>query len=219
MNVLIVEDEVVVALDIADILERHIRARTVVATTFEEAKNSIETFRPNIALLDINLREGFSGIDVAEYIKNRMEIPVIFLTAYSDTETVEKALRVKPDGYLVKPFKEEELIAMTKLHFYKWRERHSSVVVFDKEFSFDLEKEELRRAGEIVTLTQKERAFLALLSKNVNTVVSTEAVDHLLWPDDVIHDNTRRNFVYRLRKKLDDRFLKTVYGVGYSLEI
>jgi len=109
VNVLIVEDESIVAKDIQLSLTKF--GYNVVGTA-ATAENAIEIAldkEPNIILMDIMLKGKTSGIEAAEAIKREINVPIIYLTANTDTDTLEKAKHSEPHGFIVKPFKEIEL--------------------------------------------------------------------------------------------------------------
>ena len=115
MNILIVEDEMVVAADIESMLAAYGFTESIIATNYTEAVAILESVPVYIALLDINLGGYKTGIDVAKYINNKMSVPVIFLTAYEDIATVNAALATSPHAYLQKPFGSVSLYAALQL--------------------------------------------------------------------------------------------------------
>ncbi|MDA3813380.1 MAG: PAS domain S-box protein [Candidatus Cloacimonetes bacterium] len=117
-QILVVEDEAVVAEDIRKILQSYGYQVPEAISTGEAAIKSINKTRPDLIILDIMLKDEISGIDVAEHIID-MDIPVIYLTAYSDKDIVEKAKATGPFGYLIKPFRERELVATIQMAFFK----------------------------------------------------------------------------------------------------
>lgn len=117
-QILVVEDEAVVAEDIRKILQSYDYEVPEAISTGEAAIKSINKTRPDLILLDIMLKDKISGIDVAKHIFD-LNIPVIYLTAYSDKDVIEKAKATGPFGYLIKPFRERELIATIQMAFFK----------------------------------------------------------------------------------------------------
>jgi len=80
-----------------------------------EAKEQLLTNTPDAAILDVNLESEQDGIDIAGYINEKFQLPFLFLTSYSDKETLERAKKVKPSGYIVKPFNEKTLLASLEI--------------------------------------------------------------------------------------------------------
>ena len=120
-KILIVEDERVVAEDIRKSLRNLGYDVPSVASSGEEAIEKAETDRPDLVLMDIVLKGKKDGIEAAEYIRSQFNIPVVFLTAYTDEKTLEKAKITEPYGYLVKPFEDQELHATIEMASYKHR--------------------------------------------------------------------------------------------------
>ena len=118
-NILIVEDESIVAKDIQNSLKK--LGYSVMGTTAsgEEAIKLVEESQPDVVLMDIMLKGAMSGIDAAAKIKDMFDIPVIFLTAYADENTLNKAKVTQPHGYIIKPFKEVDLHTAIEVAMYK----------------------------------------------------------------------------------------------------
>jgi PAS domain S-box-containing protein len=119
VKILIVEDEGIEALDLQCRLKSlGYTAKDIVATG-EEAVRKAEELRPDLVLMDIMLQGEIDGITAAERIHARADIPIIFLTAYADEETLQRAKLTEPYGYLIKPFKEKELHIAVDMALYK----------------------------------------------------------------------------------------------------
>ena len=117
-QILVVEDQAVVADNIRKILLSYGYEVPEPIPTGEEAIEAINKKHPDLILLDIMLKDKLSGIDVAKHTID-MNIPVIYLTAYSDKNIIEEAKETGPFGYLIKPFRERELIATIKMAFFR----------------------------------------------------------------------------------------------------
>lgn len=115
VRVLIVEDEPLIAENIAMYLNNHDYEVAGIAYDYEEAIEILERERPDIALLDINLEGNRDGIDLGKYIQDKLGIPFVFLSSYSDKSTLDRAKQVKPSGYLVKPFHEKSLMTTLEI--------------------------------------------------------------------------------------------------------
>ena len=119
-RILIVEDEVV--------LSRGIQYRTLqslgydiagAAYTGEEAITQAEQTCPDLVLMDIHLRGGMDGIEAAKAIQSQYDIPIIYVTAYDDEETIQRAKMTQPFGFLLKPFDEADLRTAIEMALYK----------------------------------------------------------------------------------------------------
>ncbi len=115
INILIVEDEPMVAEDIASALNNIDFKVSAVVYTEKAALEELQNNTPDLALLDINLKHGEEGIRLAEIINEKYRIPFVYLTAYSDKVTLAMAQHTEPYGYVVKPFTEKNLFATLHL--------------------------------------------------------------------------------------------------------
>ncbi len=118
-RVLIVEDERIVAEDLHDMLQRLNYQVVGIASSGEEAIRKAEETHPAIVLMDIRLNGELDGIQAAEMIWTRLGIPVTYLTAYADENTLERAKATLPFGYILKPFEERDLRTTIEIALYK----------------------------------------------------------------------------------------------------
>ncbi|MCX6317163.1 MAG: response regulator [Bacteroidetes bacterium] len=122
-KILIVEDEPVIAENISLYLDNNDFEVSGIAYDAAEAFDQLKTNTPDAVILDINLESDHSGIDIAQHINQRYQLPFIFLTSYADKNTLERAKQVKPDGYIVKPFNERTLLASLEIAISNYAER------------------------------------------------------------------------------------------------
>ena len=118
-KILVVEDERIIALEIRDRLEDLGFHVTDTVKTKETAIESAKSNPPDLVLMDIMLGNDMAGLDAAEYIHKHYDIPVVFLTAYSDKNTLARAKRAEPYGYILKPLDEREVISTIEISLYK----------------------------------------------------------------------------------------------------
>ncbi|WP_194776779.1 LytR/AlgR family response regulator transcription factor [Pararhodonellum marinum] len=115
IKILIVEDELVIAEDLKDILEEMGYEVCGIAVSAREALAMIEEKSPDLALLDIHIKGGKDGIALAAEINEHYHLPFIMLTSYSDMQTLNRAKEVHPYGYLVKPYNEKDILACIEM--------------------------------------------------------------------------------------------------------
>lgn len=135
IKVLIVEDEPLIAKNIGMYLNNNNYEVAGIAYDPEEAFYQLKKERPDFAILDINLESDKTGIDVAEYINKNNFIPFIYLTSYSDKETIDKAKLTNPAGFIVKPFNEKTLYATIEIALANHAansNKHVPCLLFDK---------------------------------------------------------------------------------------
>lgn len=147
-RILIVEDEKIISLDLQRRLEKFEYNVVGLCTTGTEAVEKTGELLPDIILMDIMLAGDVDGIDAAKLIKDQYQIPVIFLTAYADEKTLERAKMAEPFGYILKPFKEKELYTTIDIALYKHK--------VDK------------------TLKRQERRFSAILHSIADGIIATD---------------------------------------------
>lgn len=114
-NIFIVEDEIVVANDIKNILSAQDINVVGIATKYEQAKAKILLTKPDVVLCDINLREEKTGIDLIGELLENMFFKIIFITAYSDINTIKQANLLNPFHYIIKPFTDQQLITSVRM--------------------------------------------------------------------------------------------------------
>ena len=122
----VVEDELIIGHNIVRTLAEIGYRTGEVAVSYSEAVVMLQEEKPDLVLLDINLSGKRDGIDVAAYMNDHMQIPFIFLTANSDTATVERAKKVLPDAYLIKPFTRDELFVAIEMALHNRNSRVAS---------------------------------------------------------------------------------------------
>ncbi|VVB97201.1 Chemotaxis protein CheY [uncultured archaeon] len=118
-QILVVEDEALVAEDIRRTIHNLGYIVLSTASSGKEALKKVDELRPDLVLMDIVLQGEMDGIETAREIRSRFNIPVVYLTAYSDGEILERAKLTEPFGYIIKPFKERELKINIVIALYK----------------------------------------------------------------------------------------------------
>jgi PAS domain S-box-containing protein len=170
-TVLIVEDEAIVAADLAARLGQ--LGYEVVGTEAkgEDAVEAAVRLRPRVVLMDIRLKGPMDGIEAAEAIRQRVDVPVIYLTAHSDSATLERAKLSDPFGYILKPFEERELTTNLEMALHKHdsdsEKRRSHEIMRNALAELELRTAEIRtanealRASRVAALNLMEDAVLA----------------------------------------------------------
>jgi DNA-binding LytR/AlgR family response regulator len=135
-NILVVEDESIVSKDIQQSLKKLGYNIVGAASTGEKAIELANETKPDLVLMDIMLKGDMSGIETAEKIKETLSIPVIYLTAYADENTLAKAKVTEPYGYIIKPFKEIDLHTSIEMALYKHGKEQE--IVKERDFLYSL---------------------------------------------------------------------------------
>ncbi len=110
-KILIVDDEVLIAEDLMDILTKYGVTKIEMAHDKKSAINMLNEFKPEIVLLDIRMEKEMDGLELGEVINEKLKLPFIYITAHSDVETIKKIVKTKPVAYITKPYKNSEIYA------------------------------------------------------------------------------------------------------------
>src|SRR3954469_68370 len=219
-RVLVVEDDEA----IADVLRRSLRAEgheVRSAGDGAEALTAAEQFSPDLVVLDLGLPR-LDGMEVCRRLRAESDVPILILTARTETEDRVKGLDTGPDDYLPKPFERSELLARIRALLRRRPPRGSaSIVVGDLLVNPDTR--EVKRAGREIELTNREFELLEYLARNQRLVVSRERLLEDVWGYDPFEQtNTIDVFISNLRRKLESggepRLLHTKRGAGYVLK-
>ena len=220
-NILIVDDETIIAIEIESYLSSLGYNIIAICSTADDAYEKAMSNDLDLILMDIYLIKS-NGIDAALKIKKEKNIPILFLTAHMDEETIEKAIAVNPVAYLTKPFNRQELFAAIKITLSHCCSSENSLVgdiPLDHEFSFDTKSSQLICCSQEVHLSKKERQLLELFLKHKNSLLSFLTMEYELWADKPSNDSRRRTLISRLRAKLKHRFIETYSSEGYIFRI
>ena len=172
-------------------------------------------FNYDAAVLDIMLPDG-NGFDLFKKIRRYSDLPVIFLTAVDDEDSVVNGLELGADDYITKPFSTRELIARIKRVANKNSKKN---IITVSGVTLDLDKSAVFENGKQLELTALEYKLLSLLMQNVGKVVTRELIFEKIWDvsGNFVNDNTLTVYIKRIRKKLDADIIKTVKGLGYQV--
>ena len=222
IKVLIVEDEVIVALEIKNALQRYGFTVTDTVTNYYDAIDSVKSNDPTIVFMDINLENSKDGIETAIKIKSIKNIPIVYLTAFSDEKTMFRAIETEPTSYIIKPFKREELKSNILLAMYKLENNKKPIIYNDyydigHNHYFDLEKKNLFYKEKHIKLSSNERSFLNLLVLAKGNEVSFSYIEDHIWNGKEVSESTLRTLVYRLSAKLEFKLIKIIPSYGYKL--
>lgn len=172
-------------------------------------------FNYDVAVLDIMLPDG-NGFDLFKKIRRYSDLPVIFLTAVDDEDSVVNGLELGADDYITKPFSTRELIARIKRVANKNSKKN---IITVSGVTLDLDKSAVFENGKQLELTALEYKLLSLLMQNAGKVVTRELIFEKIWDvsGNFVNDNTLTVYIKRIRKKLDADIIKRVKGMGYQV--
>ena len=137
-TILIVEDELLIAMDIKGILEEEGYDVISNVVSVEEAMECINNVNPQLVLIDINLKGNQTGIDLGNYLLEKDQIPYIYITSYSDKTTIEKVNETRPYGFVVKPFKTVDIKTTVSVVLNNFKHRKIDVVRHNSDINNDI---------------------------------------------------------------------------------
>jgi len=221
-RILIVEDDPAIAFG----LQKNLRFEgyeVLVATDGEAGLRMAVDDRPDLIILDIMLPK-VNGFEICEVLrKQKIDVPVIFLSAKSQETDKILGLDLGGDDYITKPFSVRELLSRVKTILRRVKADEPEMAAFgDVEVNFSAQSLSIR--GKPVTLTQKEFELLRYLVRSEGKVLQRDAILNKVWGHDYFGTSrTIDNFITRLRQKIEDdvdnpRHILTVRGVGYRFE-
>ena len=189
--------------------------------TLAQGRAALEHGPFDLLILDINLPDG-SGLDLLREVRQTSAVPIILLTANDLEMDIVSGLESGADDYITKPFSLAVLRARVNAQLRRGAPAQGAAVELDG-FSFDFAWMEFRKNGRPIELSKTEQRLLRILVENRGRVLPRETLLERVWPDGAqyVEENALSVTVKRLRNKLEDtssrpRFLKTVYGIGYT---
>lgn len=223
ITVLLVEDNEAIILGLEYLFkEEKINLKT--AKSKKEAKEIIEEDlneqnKIDLILLDITLPDG-NGFDLCRYIKKQTNYPVIFLTSKDEEKDVVEGLEIGAEDYIIKPFRNRELISRIK-NVLRRKEKNNNEIVC-KNIKIDIVSGKVYNQSEEVILTKLEYKILLNLFNNMNKLITREEILNDIWDiaGNFVNDNTLTVYIKRIREKIGDKngeIIETVRGLGYRV--
>lgn len=219
-TVLIVEDDRAITLSLEEFLSGE-GFGVQTAPGEKKALQLLASGRPDILLVDLGLADG-SGFSVCRAAK-ALKLPVIFLTARSDEESVVQGLDMG-DDYISKPFRPRELLSRIR-NVLRYYGADSSVVSLGGGITADTEKGVVSRNGDPIALSALEYRLLLVFIDNRGRLLTRNKLLEDIWDiaGDFVNDNTLTVYIKRLREKIeedpqDPKIIKTVRGIGYRMD-
>jgi DNA-binding NarL/FixJ family response regulator len=199
-KILVVDDEALIAEDVADLCRLNGYEVCGTAFTAGQALLAIDRERPTLVLLDINLNGDMDGVEIAEHLRSKYTIPFIFLTSYVDANTLARAKATLPLGYIVKPFNAKQLYSSIEIAWAQYAQRRTP--------ELDLEKLNRRLLS---PLSQREEEVLACIYKGLDTKGTAQAMYvsvntvkyHLKNLYEKLDAHNRAELLYRLKQMME----------------
>lgn len=190
------------------------------AASIREAKRYLEDGAA-LMVIDVGLPDG-DGFSLCRRVRERGDIPVIFLTARDEEADMIRGFDCGADDYLVKPFPVTVLLKHAQAVLRRTAEEETVIFSYE-ELSIDFERKQVMSRGTAINLTPKEYSLLELLARNRKRVITKQMMLEQLWDGQgsFVEENTVNVTLSRLRKKIEPDpsnpiYIKNVFGLGYT---
>jgi DNA-binding response OmpR family regulator len=225
-KVLLIEDDVSISKLISDYLSKHEYDVTAVIDGPEALEHIKDHGLPHIALVDLSLPT-MHGFELSSKLKTMADVPIIFVTSTSDTDTIVQGLRKYAEDFIVKPFELRELEARIEVVLARMPSldyASEPIVEVDRFLKIDFAHNRIVIGGKSVGLTPTESILLHVLLRNAGRVVENRMLIARVWPSEDVYEDTLRVHMHRLRRKLEadshhPHYIRTERGVGYMFTV
>jgi two-component system, OmpR family, response regulator VicR len=225
VKILLVEDDKIIASGLEYSLQQD-QFSTILCYDVESAKKVIgeKLNEIDLCLFDLSLPDG-SGYDLCRLVKERGDVPVIFLTAIDDEGNVVMGLDMGADDYITKPFRIRELLSRIKTVLRRYQKQtQSSTLIEVESIRINTLEGKVFKNGKEMQVTALEYRLLLIFANHYGQVLSRSQLLEQIWDiaGDFVNDNTLTVYIKRVREKLEDdpqnpRIIKTIRGLGYKM--
>lgn len=227
-TILVVEDEIFSSKYLVEILKSLGYQKIFESTNAKDAHSIAKSDIIDICFMDINIKGENDGIQCSDMLNQLYDIPIIYTTAYGDSETIKEASNTNFYGYLVKPFEvhdvESSIQIVLKMLQKENKYKNPTILNTTKinlSFNtvFDIKNKTLLSNNILIKITNKELDLLYFFCTNPNQNISYDTLKEDVWKNGMISHSTIRDTIARLKKKIPDFPLENIINFGYLLKI
>lgn len=217
LTVLYAEDDLVIQDSISRILKMFFKD-VVIANDGKEAIENYNNKKIDILILDY-VMPNLNGYETAKIVRKKdKKIPILITSAYTDKEKLLNAIELNLIKYIEKPILYDDLIKVFENIIKYMEENNLLQIKLDENIYYSFVDKNIIKNSEKITLTKNEVLFLELLLEKPNHLISKNIIENSVFKASV-DENTLRNMVYRLRKKIDKDTIATIKDLGYIIKI
>ena len=222
-NCLIVDDEVELAKTTCEYFNMF-EVRSAFVSNAQDCESFLKNNKVDVLLLDINLDKD-SGFNLCKKIREESNIPILFISARQSDDDVLIALNIGGDDYIKKPYSLSVLLAKVKIILKRMVNVEEKPSHKENEvLSLDENTMKVIVNNREIVLKSKEFKLIAYLYKNKNKILTKDELFRNVWGDEFFSDGTLNVHIRKLREKIEEnpnepKFIKTIWGTGYMLEL
>ena len=216
ITILLAEDEKALSKLMKDAIGEYFN-EFIVVNNGEKALQAYEKYKPHIVISDI-LMPKLTGLELLKKLREKDEnLPIILLSAYSDTSKLLQAIDNGVSKYFIKPLDPDELLEYLLTLIPKLEKMN--IIELGNNFFYHQAKKQLLNEGKIISLTKRELDFIQLLLEQDEYLADNQLITQSLWKEENISNERLRTFIRRLRNKTSKEFIKNNSSLGYSLSL
>jgi len=219
LKVLILEDDCVIALHIQSLLKKLSCDVIGIADNYDDALDMASNKGLNLIIADIKIRGKLNGIETAKMLHNMYKCEVLFLTGNIDDQTLTDASHLQSLGYLIKPFKENELLVLIKMEISRYNEKLESSLQIDENHLYKIRENQLFYKHQEINLNESESKLFQLLIQHINNIVTYESIDKIIWNNEVVENKKREELIFSLKNKLSSLHIELEKDIGLCLKL
>lgn len=217
IDILILESDTVSASDLASTIASWGCRVSSIAKDHQGAMHFCEENKIDLLIAETKIDGEPDGIETAFILQETHNIPVIFVTSHIDKDTLKRATKVDFTGYLIKPYRESDLLVLIRLSIAKyhlWEHENLSYCGYVHDIHFN----KIYCDNQEIVLTAHEKMLFLLLFYKRGSLVTHENINEVVWNGSFVSDETRRQLVHRLKMKLPHDSIEIVRGQGYRFK-
>ncbi len=220
-TILIAEDEITSAQYLKELLEDEGYKISAIVSRGLDAIIMAQEKKPDLILMDVILKDNISGCEAAIKInQENPDIAIIFLTAHCQKEMVDFAKVSNAHAYLMKPYRDEEILTNISIVLSKVKKqsliKQVSLIKLKNNFYYDIQTSTLSKAGNQIHLTPVKSKLVEILVKHLNKSLSHAFICQYVWGE-YRDTSTLRSLVYRTKQSTKEELISNINGVGYSI--
>lgn len=220
-TILIVEDDEIALMSLSNILKRYFK-RALTACNAHTANEIVLSEHIDIILTDMRMPYQ-DGADFIKHLRNSgSDIPVVFMSAYTDSQTLLKVIPLNVGDYLIKPIEIDTVLSLAKKLLKDQpvqKPLDKNLFTLPNDIQINLNHKTVSTPEEIIFVTKKEWELLTLLLKNKHSILSKTEIEYALWDNETVSESSVKTLIKKLRAKIGEESIITVKNIGYKINL